>query len=90
MAKPLLDEEGLGSFFGVSGALILALALPVSKWGWVLFLASNFCWLAFAYRQRFRKLFIQTIVFAGTSVLGILNAWWPGNAVQAFLSGMLA
>jgi hypothetical protein len=90
MEKQLLDEEGLGSFFGVLGALILALAVPASKCGWVLFLASNFCWLAFAYRRRLRKLLVQTIVFAGTSVLGILNAWWPGNAVQAFLTGMLA
>jgi len=89
MEKRTLDEQTMGAIFGVTGALILALALPVSKWGWWLFLGSNFCWLVFSFRRRMRPLFLQTIVFAGTSVLGILNAWHPGNAVQAFLSGLL-
>jgi hypothetical protein len=88
--RNLIDAEAAGAYFGILGALVLALAMPASKWGWLLFLASNFCWLAFSYQRRFRKLFWQTVVFTGSSVLGIANAFWPGNTLQAYLSGLLA
>lgn len=84
-----IDAEFAGANFGIAGSLLLALAIPASRWGWCLFLASNFFWLVFALRGKFKKLFAQTVVFACTSVLGILNSFWPGNAVQAFISGLM-
>lgn len=83
-----VDSESAGAYFGIAGALILALAIPASKWGWVLFLVSNFFWLVFAYQMNFQKLFRQTVVFAGTSLLGILNSFYPGNLVQVAISQM--
>lgn len=85
-----VDPESAGAYFGIAGALILALAIPASKWGWVLFLASNFFWLVFAYQMKFQKLFRQTVVFAGTSLLGILNSFYPGNVVQAAITQMVS
>lgn len=89
MKTSILDAEVGGAYFGIAGALVLALAVPASKWGWLLFLGSNVCWLTFAYRQRFRKLYWQTVVYTGSSLLGIANAFWAGNSVQAFLTGLL-
>ena len=85
-----IDPESAGAYFGIAGALILALAIPASKWGWVLFLASNFFWLVFAYQMKFQKLFRQTVVFAGTSLLGIINSFCPGNLVQATITQMVS
>jgi hypothetical protein len=83
------DAEAAGAYFGIAGALVLALAIPQSKWAWWLLLGSNFCWLAFAIRHRYRKLMWQTIAFTGSSVLGIGNSFYPGNPFQAWLSGLL-
>jgi hypothetical protein len=90
MMKPTADYEGLGANFGIAGALLLALAIPASKWGWVLFLASNAFWLLFALRFGYRKLARQTVIFSGTSVLGIANTFYPGNAFQTWLASVLA
>lgn len=77
--------EAWGANFGIAGALLLALALPVSHWGWVLFLGSNACWLVFALRLGYRRLARQTVVFTATSLLGIANGFAPGNPVQVWL-----
>lgn len=82
------DYEAMGSAFGIAGALIIALAIPASKWGWLLFLGSNFCWLAFAWRGGFRKLFAQTCAFTLSSLLGIANSFFPGNPIQAYLTSI--
>jgi len=74
--------ETWGASLGIAGALLLALALPQSRWGWVLFLGSNVAWLLFAGVLGHRKLFVQTCVFSLSSLLGIANAFFPGNPLQ--------
>jgi hypothetical protein len=64
-------SEWIGTALGVSGALLLALNAPASKYGWVLFLGSNLAWIAFSAIQRHRGLLVQQLVFTGTSLLGI-------------------
>ena len=86
--KTAPDYEGLGAQFGIAGALLLALAVPASKWGWVLFLASNAFWFLFAVKLKYRKLAWQTIIFSGTSILGIANTFYPGNPVQSWLTNL--
>ena len=82
--------ESWGSYFGIAGALLLALSVPgYSQWGWVLFLGSNFAWLVFAAIFSYRKLLVQTSVFALTSLLGIANSFFPGNIIQASIQGLL-
>lgn len=84
-----IDFETWGAYFGISGAMLLAVAIPASKWGWVLFLASNLFWLLFALRFGYKKLANQTIVFTASSLLGILNSFWPGNPVQIWIQHTL-
>jgi hypothetical protein len=51
---------------------------------------SNLCWLVFAVTLGYRKLAFQSIVFSGSSTLGILNSFLPGNAVQRWLQAVLS
>lgn len=83
-----LDYETLGASCGVGGALWLALALPSSRWGWVLFLGSNCFWLLFALHRGYRKLAWQTLVFSFTSLLGIANGFYPGNGFQVWVTAL--
>lgn len=82
--------ESWASTFGIAGALVLAAAIPQSKWGWVFFAASNCGWAVFALIFRYRKLLVQTCVFTFSSALGIANTFWPGNAFQSWLTAALS
>lgn len=64
----------LGFAFGVAGALLLATCAPVGRYGWLLFLASNMCWLSHAYARGELWLLAQQVAFSATSVLGL----WRG------------
>jgi hypothetical protein len=77
--------EAWGANFGILGALLLALALPESRWGWVLFLCSNAAWLVFSIALGYKKLLLQTAIFTLSSLIGIANTFYPGNAFQAAL-----
>jgi len=46
--------------------------------------------LAFALRLRYAGMIRQTLVFCATSVLGIMNSFWPGNPVQVWLQATLS
>jgi hypothetical protein len=73
-----------GFLFGVSGAALLALNRPgLSRWGFVLFLASNVAWIAFALEETQRWLLLQTLVFTMTSIIGIWQWFRPGRAAPA-------
>ncbi|MBI2770524.1 MAG: hypothetical protein HYX47_12935 [Burkholderiales bacterium] len=85
-----VDVESAGATFGIAGAMLLALAIPQSRWAWCLLLGSNLCWLVFAHRHKYRKLLRQTLVFTASSLLGILNSFLPGNPVQAWLTALLS
>jgi hypothetical protein len=53
---------------------MLALHMPLSKWGWVAFLVANLALIAFSYRARTWGLLTQQLGFTVTSVLGILRS----------------
>lgn len=63
--------EWLGAAFGVVGALLLASNSTWSPYGWIFFLFSNACLIAFAVRKQFRGLMLMQLVFTATSLLGI-------------------
>ncbi|MHB8697763.1 MAG: hypothetical protein ACYC9J_06965 [Sulfuricaulis sp.] len=63
--------EWTGATFGILGALFLALHTPYSGWGFVAFLFSNCCWLAYAYLRRASGLFVMQVFFTLISTLGI-------------------
>lgn len=63
--------ELLAAACGMAGALVLALNGPRAGWGFVLYLVSNAAWIAASWAQGQWPLFVQQIVFAAVSVLGI-------------------
>lgn len=63
--------ETLGAVLGAAGALLLAFRGERAGWGFVLFLASNILWLAFAAHARHWWLFTQQVFFTFTSLVGI-------------------
>lgn len=73
-----LAVEWGGSAAGLAGAGLLAVQNAYSSWGFVLFLMSNFCLLAYAWQTRARGLLLLYAGFTVTSVLGILNGFWGG------------
>lgn len=76
MARTRIDHaiETLGSVTGVAGASILALNIPESPWGWVLFSVSNIAWIAFAVKNGLRKMLCMYLVYCVIAALGI----WRG------------
>lgn len=73
-----------GFIFGVGGAALLALNRPDwSRWGFVLFLASNFAWIAFSIEHQQRWLLLQTLVFTVTSLVGIWQWFRPSRGAPA-------
>jgi len=63
--------EWLGAWSGLAGAALLALRCRLSSYGWLLFLVSNVCWIAFATQSGIEGLQLQHIGFMLTSLLGI-------------------
>jgi len=63
--------EWLGCALGIAGALALALNRPWSGLGWILFVASNACWISFGLLTGAMGLVTMQIAMTGTSVLGI-------------------
>jgi hypothetical protein len=67
------DPEAWGAYTGIPGAFLLALGGSYGKYGWLLFLASNVCWIVFATRGKFKKLLLQQLAFLATTTLGLWN-----------------
>lgn len=65
-----------GCATGVLGALLLALNNRYSSWGFVSFLISNFCWIAFGVITKAEGLVVMQIAFTATSLLGLYKWFW--------------
>lgn len=61
----------LGTGFGIAGALTLALNLPLSGWGFVLFLVSSVSWTVAGVRMGDAPLALLHATFMGINLLGI-------------------
>lgn len=66
--------EWLAALLTIAGAWLLASNTRRAAWGWVLFLAANGLWIAFALLQGYTGLLVQQLVLTATSLLGI----WKG------------
>jgi nicotinamide riboside transporter PnuC len=60
-----------GCITGIIGSCLLALNNEASGFGFVLFLASNLCWIKFAMLVRAPGMVVTQIAFMATSMLGI-------------------
>jgi hypothetical protein len=63
--------EWAGSGMGLLGATLLATNSAYSGFGFVAFLLSNFCWMAYAYHRKISGLLVMQIGFTTTSLVGI-------------------
>tara|TARA_Y100000588_G_scaffold317278_1_gene346289 strand:- start:286 stop:561 length:276 start_codon:yes stop_codon:yes gene_type:complete len=61
-----------GTATGVIGALILALNLPVSGWGWVLFAFSSFSWTIAGAVMKDYSLMVLQLAFL---IVGLIGIW---------------
>lgn len=74
-----------GAATGLCGAALLAVQNAYSGWGFVLFLISNFFWIAFGLMIHARGLLVMQAGFTSTSVFGLLNAFFDGVATKTVL-----
>jgi len=74
---PTLLFEWLGCITGVIGSALLAANTTVSRWGFVWYLASNACWIAFALMTAAWGLLTMQIVFTAVSLIGVLRWFAP-------------
>lgn len=68
----LLEWVG-GCTMGVLGALILALNVPWSGYGWILFLVSNLSWMRYAVLTKTTSIFVMQIAFTSTTAIGLFR-----------------
>lgn len=67
----------IAAFFGIAGALVLAVPRMDPALGFAAFLLSNIGWLIFSAQRRQWGLFTQQVAFLIISISGIWN-WWLG------------
>ncbi len=65
--------EWLASLSGLCGSGLVAANLPISGWGFVVFLISNAFWIAFAVRGKHWGLLTMQAGFTVTSTLGVFR-----------------
>ena len=70
-ARPLAALKWFGTLTGVVGAAILALNIPISGWGWVLFAASALAWTVAGAVQRDASLVVLQGAFLAVDLVGI-------------------
>ena len=65
--------EMIGAICGVSGAVLVSLNIPQSKYGFVLFLVSSILLGVVSWQRKMRYLLTMQIVFLGINVIGIVR-----------------
>ena len=68
---PFSVLKWVGTATGVIGAFILALNLPLSGWGWVLFAPSSLCWTIAGMVMRDYSLVVLQSAFFVVDIVGI-------------------
>jgi hypothetical protein len=70
-ARLLSALKWFGTVTGIVGAAILALNIPISGWGWVLFALSSVCWTAAGLIMREWSLALLQGGFLAVDLVGI-------------------
>jgi hypothetical protein len=61
----------VGTIFGIAGATLIALNLPISGWGFVLFLISSISWMDAGLIMRENSIVLLNLAFTAINSLGI-------------------
>lgn len=78
MQRPSLVEL-LGAATGLAGAYLIAIQHRWSRWAFVIWLASNVMWAAFAWGEGHWFLFLQSTGFAIINLRGV-KSWFKAPA----------
>ena len=68
---PLWIYEWTGAALGLAGAALFSLNLRASRFGWLLFLLSNFVWIAYGIKAGAHWLVAMQVGFTLTSLVGV-------------------
>lgn len=76
--------QWLGCLTGLAGATLLALNLPLSRWGFVAYFISNLAWIAYGLLAAVPALVLMQLGFLLTTLMGFYR-WFrrparPGDA----------
>jgi len=69
--RRLTGLKWVGTATGLVGALVLALNLPISGWGWVLFAVSSSAWTAAGLMMREPSLVLLQGGFLAVDLIGV-------------------
>jgi len=72
---PLLEWSG--AILGLIGAGMLAINHRVSRFGWLFYLVSNVCWVAFGIATHAFGLVVMQVGFTVTTLVGIYRWFSP-------------
>lgn len=72
--------EWSGAALGLLGALLLSMNRVFSRYGWLLFLLSNFMWIGFGIATEAWGLVFMQVGFTLTSLNGLVQ--WFGRCKQ--------
>jgi drug/metabolite transporter (DMT)-like permease len=72
----LRPAKWIGTAAGVAGAVLIALNLGVTGYGFLLFLVSSLLWSAAGWMQRDGSLVVLQVAFTAINVMGIVR--WLG------------
>jgi len=67
--------EWVGCAFGLAGSWLLGTSTPT--FGWIAFLVANVALIGFARGIRAYGLLVQQVGFVGTTIHGLIHAYWP-------------
>lgn len=75
MRQALNDKlvEWLGALLGLGGAWLVALDGDLARYGFMAFLLSNLCWIAFGLKKKAWGLLAMQTGFLGSSLLGLYS-----------------
>jgi len=88
LQHPFAAAELFAAASGLLGALLLALKVRISAWGWVCFALSNAGWIAFSWGNSHWFLLVQQLGFSITSAIGIWK-WLVEPAIEAQFHRMM-
>ena len=71
MASMIRVTKWTGTLFGVAGAGLIALNLPISGWGFILFLVSSVSWTAAGIMMREHSLILLNAAFTVINLIGV-------------------
>ena len=63
--------EWIGCVCGIGGALLQALNIRISAWGFALYMASNISWITAGYFSHTAALSVMNMAYTVTSAIGI-------------------